>query len=108
MLGCRKLLWISISLRTRLSSLPCRISCLYRTFNAQINPELRSLTRYTRPNLPLPKGRPISNMPRCHTFGAAGCSYVGYELHSILAESSWPRTESNAASRGGDLDLFGT
>src|SRR3569833_383725 len=75
MLGCRRLLWISISRRTCFSTPdPCCSSDLYSTLSAQMKPLVRSRARYTRPNLPFPSGRPISNMPRWNCLGIEAIS----------------------------------
>ena len=107
MLGCRRLLWISISRRSCFSTLPCCSSVLCRTFNAHTKPVLRSLDRYTRPNLPLPSGRPISNMPRWNCFGRLGCSYRGLDRRCVASSSDLPSHDDDPmAFRGGEAVPF--
>lgn len=59
---------ISISLFNWCSTFAFWIWDLNRTFKATINLELFSLARYTLPNFPFPRARPISKSARVHFF----------------------------------------
>lgn len=88
------------------STRPCIISFLCKTLSAQTNPLFRSLAKYTRPNFPFPKGRPISNIPRWNSLGDAGSRGIETCICSILANSSDPRDDPK---RGfGNTDPTGT
>lgn len=52
-----------------------------------MNPLLRSLARYTRPNFPFPNGLPISNIPRWNSFGGVGSGGMETRACSIVASS---------------------
>jgi hypothetical protein len=67
-----------------------------------MKPEALSLARYTRPNLPLPRGRPISNMPRWSCLGMEACSGREASESRSSSASSDVRDEEGRAFRGGD------
>ncbi len=58
--------WISISLRSWCSRWLFWSCDLNNTLSATTNLDFFSLARYTFPNLPLPKGRPISKFSKVH------------------------------------------
>ena len=70
-----------------------------------MKPLRRSRARYTRPNLPLPSGRPISNMPRWNCLNTC-CSCKLFDLRSCLFVSSEAQ-DPEPVFRGGSSGPLG-
>jgi hypothetical protein len=77
----RKFDWISISRRSCFSTFDETSSCLCITLRAHTNPVLFSCARYTLPNLPFPKGFPISNILKWNSLGGGGA--VGMDCATV-------------------------
>ena len=76
MLGCLRWDWISISRRSWCSTCDCCSCCLNRTLRATMYLLFFSRARYTLPNLPRPRGLPMSKSLSCGGRERGGCQHA--------------------------------